>query len=155
MPGAHDRHQPLWLGSTHPVAGGTGHMVKSRPAQEHQLAGAPCSVFGPLALSAVGHKSTPVGSYGQRGHKDAHKLPGKHQILVSDVEGQEIGPLGKAAPLLLDDGAHIWGGQRAGDWLNQTAIDHAEWCLRPSLFRDLMDHYDIPVVDLFATPENT
>lgn len=40
------------------------------------------------------------------------------------------------------------------DWLSRASIDHMEWHLHPSLFQDLTDHFGLPVVDLFATPDN-
>lgn len=50
---------------------------------------------------------------------------------------------------------HISGASNVqAGWLSRTAIDHSEWCLHLSLFKDLIAHFGIPEVDMFANQQN-
>ncbi|XP_058021197.1 S1 RNA-binding domain-containing protein 1 isoform X2 [Ahaetulla prasina] len=41
------------------------------------------------------------------------------------------------------------------DWLSRQVIDQAEWRLHPDLFNDLSRRFGTPLVDMFATRQNT
>ncbi|XP_058029019.1 uncharacterized protein LOC131193143 [Ahaetulla prasina] len=41
------------------------------------------------------------------------------------------------------------------DWLSRARLDRSEWRLHPLLFQELSQRFEVPILDLFASLENT
>lgn len=79
----------------------------------------------------------------------------EHSIKAPDIEGEKL--LNWVEHHTLSLRADHISGQASvhTDWLSREWLDPAEWHLHPRVFREIVQRFGRPLMDLFAMPQNT
>lgn len=143
------------VGSTFSGRTGQGSVVTSSIKAQHQLVGVESDLAGPssLSLNVAGDASFSVNR--QHDCKSLHQQAG----------GTHSKALMPEANLLLSwaeehleslKAEHFAGASNVtANWLSQQTVNNSEWWLHPEVFQSLVTRCGLPVMDLFATPQNT
>lgn len=88
----------------------------------------------------------------QYNNQDPRESRGGHLFHALDARGRETSGLGRASLTAdhISGQSNIW-----ANWLSREQLDLAEWRLHPDIFREITLWYGRPLVDFFATPQNT
>lgn len=88
--------------------------------------------------------------------QSAREPPRGDAVQSTDEGGRGAGVVGRKTPPVTVSESHLRDcpTNTQADWLSRTTINHAEWQLHPHLFRQIMDRFGLPIMELFASPSN-
>ncbi|ETE72882.1 Zinc finger protein, partial [Ophiophagus hannah] len=152
---AHQGQQSSGLGGPYGWRNSTRDLIPVRQDLPHKLAGAQSHIPGTEAFQGHGNWMPCTSVDGQHGHKGTRQQTWGDEVQGPDEGGRTFGAVGGETLVVHHNRSYLWGRQLPADWLSWSPVDHTEWCLHPSLFRDLSLRFGTLEVDLFVTPQNT